>query len=43
VAQFGEEISRAYHERFGIEPKVIECKPSDGAGEVTDLASIPPG
>jgi galactokinase len=41
VAQFGEAISHAYHERFGIAPKVIECKPSEGAGEITEFASIP--
>ena len=35
VGRFSEEISRAYHERFGITPTVIECKPSAGAGEVT--------
>jgi galactokinase len=41
ATRFGEEISRAYQERFGVVPKVIECKPSAGAGEVTDFGAIP--
>lgn len=40
VGRFGEEISHAYHDRFGITPKVIECKPSAGAGEVA-TQSVP--
>jgi len=33
VAQFREQISRAYRERFQVTPQVYECIPSDGAGE----------
>jgi galactokinase len=41
AARFGEEIARAYREKFGVVPKVIECKPSAGAGEVADLEGVP--
>ncbi len=32
--RFRQEISAAYHERFGIAPQIVECHPSGGAGEV---------
>jgi galactokinase len=41
AARFGEEISAAYQDRFQVTPKVIECRPSAGAGEVTDFSTIP--
>ena len=33
AAVFSERIAQAYRERFGIEPRVYPCRPSDGAGE----------
>lgn len=41
AAAFGEAISAAYQERFAVVPKVIECKPSAGAREITDFGAIP--
>ena len=35
--RFRNEISAAYHERFGITPQIVECRPSGGAGEVKNL------
>jgi galactokinase len=35
--RFRHEISRAYGERFGITPQIFDCRPSSGAGEVTNL------
>jgi galactokinase len=31
---FAGEISRAYHERFGVIPRVYHCRPAAGAGEI---------
>jgi galactokinase len=31
---FAAEISRAYHERFGVIPRVYHCRPAAGAGEI---------
>jgi galactokinase len=33
--RFRKEIARAYEERFQIAPRIYECRPSAGAGEVT--------
>ena len=41
VGRFREQITRAYEGQYQVTPKVIECKPSAGAGEVTDLSKIP--
>jgi galactokinase len=41
VGRFREQITRAYEERFEVTPKVIECKPSAGAGEVGNFSEIP--
>jgi galactokinase len=38
---FRVEISRAYRERFGITPQIVECHPSGGAGEVKNLENSP--
>jgi galactokinase len=38
---FENEIAKAYQAKFNLIPQVIECRPSDGAGEVTDLKTIP--
>jgi galactokinase len=39
--RFRQEISRAYSERFGITPQIFDCRPSGGAGEVTNLEEMP--
>jgi galactokinase len=31
---FAAEISRAYHERFGVIPRIYNCRPAVGAGEI---------
>ena len=41
VEPFRERISRAYRERFGVEPQVYSCRPSAGAGEINP-ENIPP-
>jgi galactokinase len=43
AGRFREKIAASYRERFGIEPMVIECRPSQGAGEVADFSGIPDG
>jgi len=42
VARFGEEIAQAYQRQFQATPQVYACRPSAGAGEVSDFAAIPP-
>jgi hypothetical protein len=32
LGAFEEEIGKAYREKFQIEPKIFECRPSAGAG-----------
>lgn len=39
--RFRQEISRAYHERFGITPQIVDCHPSSGAAEVKNLENSP--
>jgi len=41
VAPFEGEISRLYHERFGLTPRIYPCRPSSGAAEVKNFESIP--
>ena len=41
AGRFLDRITQAYEGRFGVAPKVIECRPSAGAGEVTDFSKIP--
>jgi hypothetical protein len=41
VDAFTSEISRAYHQRFGILPRIYPCRPSCGAGELKNLENIP--
>src|SRR4051812_9984876 len=41
AGRFREEISRAYEAKFNITPKIYDCRPSTGAGEVSDFAAIP--
>ncbi len=41
VASFTERISEAYQERFKVTPHVFTCRPSSGAGRVTNFETIP--
>ena len=41
VEHFEREISRLYHERFGIQPRIYPCRPSWGAEEEKNLEKIP--
>jgi galactokinase len=41
VPRFGEEMARAYQRQFHVTPQVYACRPSAGAGEVTDFAAVP--
>jgi galactokinase len=41
LARFREEIARAYRSRFGVEPRIYDCHPAAGAGEVKDFEKIP--
>jgi galactokinase len=41
AANFCERIASAYQGKFGIVPKIYDCKPSAGAGELKDLETIP--
>ena len=34
-------IASAYHMQFGVTPRVYSCEPSEGAGEVNNLETIP--
>jgi galactokinase len=36
VTRFSEEIARAYQRQFQATPQVYVCRPSAGAGEVSD-------
>jgi galactokinase len=42
AARFGEEVTRAYQRQFHVTPQVYPCRPSAGAGEVSDFREIPP-
>jgi galactokinase len=39
--RFRTSIARAYEERFRVTPRMYDCRPSKGAGEVTDFSEIP--
>jgi galactokinase len=41
--RFRREISKAYEARFGLIPQTFDCLPSQGAGEVKNVESIPSG
>ena len=38
---FGQEIARAYQEKFSVTPALYPCRPSEGAGEIENLETIP--
>ncbi|HWQ55359.1 MAG TPA: galactokinase [Bryobacteraceae bacterium] len=38
---FRDAIAAAYQKRFGVVPQIYPCRPSAGAGEVTNLERIP--
>jgi len=42
VPRFSAEIARAYLRQFHVTPQVYPCRPSAGAGELSDFAAIPP-
>jgi galactokinase len=42
VSQFSTAIASAYQGKFGVRPMIYECKPSAGAGELTNLHAVPP-
>jgi galactokinase len=41
VDRFRDEIASMYETTFRVTPKIYECRPADGAGEITDFAAIP--
>ncbi len=41
AAAFSTKIAQAYQSKYGLTPLVYPCKPSAGAGEVTDFAAVP--
>jgi len=41
AASFAARIAQAYESKFGVTPRVYPCKPSAGAAEVTDFATVP--
>ena len=41
AANFRQRISRAYQDRYGLVPRIYDCKPSDGAGECKNFETIP--
>jgi galactokinase len=41
AGDFAAKIARAYESKFGATPRVYPCKPSAGAAEVTDFATVP--
>jgi galactokinase len=41
AASFRDAMARAYEQRFGVTPRIHSCEPSEGAGEVKKLETIP--
>jgi galactokinase len=41
AAAFAAKIAQAYESKYGVTPRVYPCKPSAGASEVTDFATVP--
>ena len=41
AAPFKERIAQAYRERFKVTPQIFTCRPSGGAGRVTNFETIP--
>ena len=42
AASFRASIAQAYQQEWGVTPGVYSCEPSEGAGEVNNLETIPP-
>jgi galactokinase len=42
AAGFRAGIAQAYQQEFGVTPRIYSCEPSEGAGEVKKLETIPP-
>jgi len=38
---FRKDIAQAYEQKFHVTPRIYSCEPSDGAGEVKKLETIP--
>jgi galactokinase len=41
AAGFRAGIAQAYQQQFGVTPRIYSCEPSEGAGEVKKLETIP--
>jgi galactokinase len=41
AAGFRASIAQAYQKQFGVTPRIYSCEPSEGAGEVKKLETIP--
>ncbi|MCX6626418.1 MAG: galactokinase [Candidatus Solibacter sp.] len=41
AASFRAGVARAYHQQYGVTPRIYSCEPSEGAGEVKKLETIP--
>jgi galactokinase len=41
AAGFRESIAQAYEQQWGVTPRIYSCEPSEGAGEVKKLETIP--
>jgi len=41
AAEFGRKLGEAYHLKYNIAPRVYVCQPSEGAGEIKKLETIP--
>jgi galactokinase len=41
AASFRESVARVYERHYGVTPRVYSCEPSEGAGEVKKLETIP--
>jgi galactokinase len=42
AASFRASIAQAYQQEWGVTPGIYSCEPSEGAGEVNNLETIPP-
>ena len=41
AANFRASVAQAYERQFGVTPRIYSCEPSEGAGEVQNLETIP--
>ncbi len=40
--RFREDLAQAYHREYRVTPAMYDCIPSQGAGEIKNLETIPP-